>query len=177
MYAQLKQMIVILFLLAAFVITRHRTELFTPPDLRTLVRDLQGASQDPRVRNARVTDVVPDSLQDMVNHARKTVRRGKYDRSSGVMNIGLQKRDGSPLPDAVVRGIVVHELAHAALDDGRHSAEWRDLYISLLRVATEQLGWDVALECSACSFYGVCHASQCPRCAVMPCRAAFKSTV
>ena len=134
---------------------------------------------DPRVRLARrsIRRVHADSEPaDMVNRARMTVRRGKFDRCTGDLHVSVVNSAGSPLPPAVVRNAVVHEVAHAGMPDGRHSEQWRDMYVALLRVATEDLGWSVALECSACRFYRVCGARDCPRCARMACRAP-RSTV
>lgn len=156
---------------------------FTPAlPLRAMADELLRAAlqrypADPQVQVAMRTirAVEPDSPEDMVNHARKTVRRGKFDRATGVLKIATARHTGQPLPDGVVRGILVHEVAHAALPSGAHSPEWREVYLRLLRVATEDLGWHVSLECSACTFYGVCAAAQCPRCERIPCKASKAS--
>lgn len=127
---------------------------------------------DARFHVARrsIRRVVPDSPEDMVNHTRKTVRRGKFDRARGVLYIGTRRPNGTPLPPGVVRSIVVHEVAHAALTQGAHDDAWRDVYLRLLDVATADLGWAVSLECSSCRLYGLCSRSQCPACSWVPCK-------
>ena len=125
-------------------------------------RELQGARR-------AITAVRAFPPEELVDPNRKTVRRGKFSRGDGVLYLATQRPDGTPLPPEVVAGVLVHEVAHAATA-GSHSAEWRDMYLALLRVATEDLGWKVALECSSCKFYGVCHEYQCPRCAWVQCR-------
>lgn len=156
--------------LAAWALLGH-TNRSVDPDLDAQARDLLRAARgaypdDPRFATATavVRRVLPDESRDIVNLERRTVRRGRFDRASGVLHIGTVRPDGSALPREVVRGILAHELAHAALPDGKHSDSWRDAYTKLLQVATERLGWSVVLECGACRFYGVCDAGSCPLC-------------
>lgn len=127
---------------------------------------------DPRFQKARaaINAVMIDSPDDMVNYDRKTVRRGRFDRQQGMLYIGVVRHTGKPLPDDLIKGILVHEAAHAALDTGKHSSEWQDVYLALLRVATQDLGWKILLECSSCKFYGVCSPTQCPLCAWKACK-------
>jgi rubrerythrin len=77
------------------------------------------------------------------------------------------------LSHAVVVEIAAHEVAHAATagndDESHHSDEWRACFRDLMRVATEDLGWPVALECSACPFYHICSPEDCPKCSWVPC--------
>lgn len=121
-----------------------------------------------RIAREAIRDVQDFDDADMINYERRTVRRGKFDRQSGTLHICTRRPNGQPLPLNIVRGVLVHEVAHAALADGRHSPEWRDMFVKLLNVATG-LGWDVALECSACAYYGLC-GTECPKCTRIPCR-------
>lgn len=100
---------------------------------------------------------------DMVDAVRRTVRRGKYDRSSGTVYVATTSQTGVPLPPAVISGIIAHELAHAATV-GTHLEEWRTAYVAFLDIATRVLGWKVMLECSSCGMYNVCSPAQCPKC-------------
>ena len=86
------------------------------------------------------------------------VRRGHFERSTGTLLIA------PGLPADVEAGVIAHELAHAACRGGEHGKEWRTAYRILLQVATEQLGWPIKLECSACRLYGICTVTQCPLC-------------
>lgn len=151
-------------------------EPFRTYDLKGWADELlrAAAAQDPTdayVATARsaITAVVEFDDKDMINYERRTVRRGKFDRTNGVMHVSTRRPDGTTLPAAVVRGVLVHEVAHAALPTGQHTAEWRELFVRLLRVATEDLGWEVALECSACAYYGLC-ADECPKCTRIQCK-------
>lgn len=110
----------------------------------------------------------PPSL--MVDRVRRTVKRGRLDRGTGTMYIAMQRHDGTPLPPAVVNGILVHEVAHACMGTGAHSDEWRRMFVRLLDVATRVLRWPVMLECSSCPMYKLCDKSAaCPLCAWKEC--------
>lgn len=155
----------------------RRTETFKSCqglDLTALVDELLRAStslvpESARVAREAIKRVEEFDDADMVNYERRTVRRGKFDRQSGTLHICTRRPNGQPLPANIVKGVLVHEVAHATLADGRHSPEWRDMFIKLLNVATRDLGWDVALECSACAYYGLCGA-ECPKCTRIPCK-------
>ena len=100
---------------------------------------------------------------DMVDSVRRTVRRGKYDRTTGTIYVAITSQTGVPLPRAVIAGIIAHEVAHAA-SVGTHLDEWRAAYLAMLDLATKVLGWKVMLECSSCGMYKVCAPEQCPMC-------------
>lgn len=149
--------------------------LLAPPrapwDLGRAVADLLAAAAarwpwDARLHRARqaIRGVERFDDKDMVNWERMTVRRGKFFRDSGILRLSTTRHDGRELDPAIVRGVLVHEVAHAALDDGKHSPAWRDMYVRLLQVATQDLGWDVSLERGSCPYYGVCERHECPRC-------------
>lgn len=161
--------------MAVLAVWLHR-ETESLPDLVSALLDaaIRRHPNDSRLRLARdsIRQVHADSdASGMLNLERKTVRRGKFNRLTGDMHVSVVNSAGVPLPRHVVRNIVVHEVAHAAITDGRHSPEWRDVYVALLRVATEDLGWHVSLECSSCRFYRVCGTRDCPLCAPKACRA------
>ena len=143
-------------------------------NLRQMAKDLVEAARTryPSIVVAGrkgIVDVRPLPETEIVDHVRKTVRRGKYARSDGTIYVALKRRNSEELPLDIVTGILVHEVAHA-LTSGSHTAEWRDVYIMLLRTATEDLGWTVRLECGACKNYGICEPHQCPRCDWDQCR-------
>lgn len=142
------------------------------PDLLQMARDLTEAARArfPSDEFAgSINDVQPLPEGEIVDHVRETVRRGKYARSSGTIYVALKRRNLEPLSPDVVAGILVHEVAHA-LTSGSHTPEWREMYIKLLRTATEDLGWTVRLECGACKSYQICQPHQCPRCDWDECR-------
>lgn len=116
-----------------------------------------------------IRDVRPLPIHLTLNPKRRTHKRGWFDRKQGILYIATHAPNGKPLPDAVISGVLVHEVAHACLDSGAHSAEWKNVYVDLLNIATHQLGWAITLECSSCPMYGLCHASECPLCAWKRC--------
>jgi hypothetical protein len=112
---------------------------------------------------------------ELVNHHRRTVRRGRFSRSDGVVYIATVHADGTtPLPSDVVAGYLVHEVAHAVAGP-HHSMQWREAFLALLHIATSRLGWRVTLECGACPSYGVCEAYQCPACEWGACKSGRRS--
>lgn len=161
--------LIALVAVALHVIHRHETPL------HCMAHDLLHAARqrypdDPRLDRGLSAVTWVGTLEDgLINYQRNTVRRGKFDRHNGHLRIAREGHKGKPLPLSVVHGILVHEVAHACLEDGKHSPEWSRLYAQLLRVATEDLGWDVQLECSTCKFYGVCSAQDCPLCSQKAC--------
>jgi hypothetical protein len=109
----------------------------------------------------------------MIDVAQRTVRRGRFSRSKGALDVAKVHPDGSPLLAEVVIGVLVHEIAHAATSssyDSSHSPIWRHTFKDLLLVATEDLGWRVNLECNTCALYDVCVPYDCPLCGLQPCR-------
>jgi thiamine biosynthesis protein ThiC len=125
---------------------------------------------------ANVRDVQQFPPDDMVDNVRKTVRRGKYDRATKTIYISTVSHTGRPLPPGVMNGIIAHELAHAA-SVSNHQDEWRATYLAMLHLATNVLGWDVLLECSACGMYGVCDpVMQCARCTRKTCVSTTATT-
>lgn len=164
-------LIIALFFLALWVLCKKTSNPLQDWCNALLNAALRMHPTDTRVKQARraIRSVDIDTVENMVNHQRNTVRRGKFDRKQGHLFIGMVHRDGAPLPMGIIKGILVHEVAHAGLPDGKHSDEWRAFYLLLLDVATNCLGWEISLECSSCKFYGVCHPKQCPLCAWKKC--------
>lgn len=173
---------ILLMALTAWAIVLHCLLEPDSPNLQRLCDELLTAARarypsDERITTAQdvITRVGADSTEGMVNYARKTVRRGKFDRATGTLLIGTVHRNGRPLHPTIVRGVLVHEVAHAGLPDGKHSEEWRDLYLKLLKVATEDLRWEIQLECSSCKFYGMCGSEDCPKCTWKACKRRLRA--
>lgn len=84
---------------------------------------------------------------------------GSFNKESGC----LMLRDMKEKPLSEQLGIMLHELAHS--NGWNHDDEWRDCFLFFANVATEKLGWVVAMKCpTACKNYQVCSKSQCPLC-------------
>ena len=58
---------------------------------------------------------------------------------------------------------LLHEMAHAASPGGGHREYFAKANRWLVKVATEELGWRVALKCAACHRSGICK-NDCPGC-------------
>jgi hypothetical protein len=155
---------------AAWWASAPKSNAVTLDELRSMATALVAAAPELPGLAANVRGVELFPLDEMADPVRKTVRRGKYNRLSGVVYVAVTSHTGVPLPRDVVAGVVAHELAHAATV-GDHHDEWRAAYVQLLAVATERLGWSVRLECSSCPFYKVCGNAQCPRCTWKTCKA------
>jgi hypothetical protein len=95
-------------------------------------------------------------------------RNGKFSHTSGVLYVAGRDHRDAPRTRASLLKTVVHELAHATRlrynAEGSHSQEWKQTWLWMLELATQQLGWDVEVRCAQCTFYGLCERSQCPRC-------------
>lgn len=98
-------------------------------------------------------------------------KNGKFKHSTGVLYVAPRDVAGDFRTESSLLKTVVHELAHATRfkqpDEASHSQAWKQTWLWFLRVATEQLGWEVDIKCAECSFYGLCvedDRSQCPKC-------------
>lgn len=58
---------------------------------------------------------------------------------------------------------LLHEMAHVASPGGGHREYFAKANRWLVKVATEELGWRVALKCAACRRCGICR-YDCPKC-------------
>lgn len=58
---------------------------------------------------------------------------------------------------------LLHEMAHVAAPMGGHREPFAKANRWLVKVATEELGWRVALKCAACRRSGICR-NDCPKC-------------
>jgi hypothetical protein len=55
-----------------------------------------------------------------------------------------------------------HEIAHV-VDQG-HSTKWRQAYLYLMNMTSNDLGWRNELTCDICGWYDICASTQCPAC-------------
>lgn len=95
-------------------------------------------------------------------------RSGKFTHSTGVLYVTPVEQDGSPRTEQSLLKTIIHELAHATRfktsGEDSHSQEWKQTWLWLLQVATQDLGWRVEVKCAQCTYYGLCHEEQCPKC-------------
>lgn len=95
-------------------------------------------------------------------------KNGKFKHSTGVLFVAPREQDGRFRTESSLRRTVVHELAHATRHkepgEASHSPQWKQTWLWFLEIATAELGWGVDIQCSECTFYGLCHPEQCPKC-------------
>lgn len=123
------------------------------PRSRALFAKLTG------VRLLRACESVPDG---------GSWKNGKFKHSTGVLYVAPRDVTGEFRTESSLLKTVVHELAHATRfkepGEGSHSPAWKQTWLWFLRLATDNLGWEVDIKCAECSFYGLCDQSQCPKC-------------
>ena len=84
---------------------------------------------------------------------------GSFNKMSGCLLL----RELPDRPRAEQLGIMLHELAHSS--GWEHDEVWRDAFLFFCNVATQRLGWEVALKCpTVCRSYNVCSRQNCEQC-------------
>lgn len=95
-------------------------------------------------------------------------RSGKFKHSTGVLYVTPVEQDGSARTEQSLLKTIIHELAHATrfktAGEDSHSQEWKQTWLWLLQLATQDLGWRVEVKCAQCTYYGLCDEAQCPKC-------------
>lgn len=92
---------------------------------------------------------------------------GMFSHKTGRMSVAPRDGNGNIRSAGSLNKTIVHELAHATrfkyLGEDAHSDEWKSSWLFFLKIATEELGWDVEASCSAVTYYGL-DKNQCPGC-------------
>lgn len=96
---------------------------------------------------------------------------GKFQHRTGTLWISRQDARGYKRSRPSMLMTLLHEMAHAVHGPTKnfdthmpHGNHWNDTWMELLYHATQHMGWDVEARCAECTYYGLCDASQCPRC-------------
>lgn len=92
---------------------------------------------------------------------------GGFNHSTGTLMVAAREGDGDVRTVGSLNKTILHELAHATrfkyIGETSHSVEWKSAFEFFLKVATNELGLPVELNCSAVQFYGI-DAKGCPGC-------------
>jgi len=92
---------------------------------------------------------------------------GLFDHSTGILKIAPRDSAGNIRDEQSLNKSIVHELAHATrfkyIGETSHSDDWKKAWKKFLKIATEDLGWDVESNCSSQRFYGLTK-NDCPNC-------------
>ena len=96
-----------------------------------------------------------------------TYTSGMFDHSTGILYVAPRDGSGIVRDNASLNKSICHELAHGTRfkypGETSHSTEWKTAWKRFLRIATDDLGWDVEAPCSSKSFYGL-ELEDCPSC-------------
>jgi hypothetical protein len=97
---------------------------------------------------------------------RQTLRGGfgKINRWIKTIYVSIDHEQdlGDPAVKAFYNHIFLHELAHTS--GYGHANDWRNAFIWFLKLATEELGVPVRVQCRTCTLYGICDKQFCPKC-------------
>jgi hypothetical protein len=61
-----------------------------------------------------------------------------------------------------LQSTLCHEIAHVL--PGGHTMGWREAYLYLMNMTSNDLGWRNELTCDICDWYDICKKVQCPKC-------------
>lgn len=100
-------------------------------------------------------------------HSGNVYNSGQFSHSTGKLLVAPRDGHGHVRSHASLNKTIVHELAHATrfkyIGESSHSEEWKSSWFWFLKIATDELHWDVEVSCSAVTFYGLDKKS-CPGC-------------
>jgi len=92
---------------------------------------------------------------------------GLFDHNTGTLRVAARDGNGNIRDEKSLNKSITHELAHATrykyFGETSHSDDWRNVWKRFLRIATEELGWEIEAPCSSKQFYGL-DKSDCPKC-------------
>ena len=92
---------------------------------------------------------------------------GMFDHSTGTLRVASRDGSGNMRDERSLNKSITHELAHGTrfkfIGETSHSDEWKDAWKRFLKIATEELGWNVEAPCSSTVFYGL-KEEDCPKC-------------
>jgi len=92
---------------------------------------------------------------------------GMFDHSTGTLRVASRDGSGNMRGARSLNKSITHELAHGTRfkypGETSHSDDWKKSWKKFLKIATEDLNWEVEAPCSSKQFYGL-HTEDCPKC-------------
>lgn len=92
---------------------------------------------------------------------------GMFDHSTGTLRVASRDGSGNMRDERSLNKSITHELAHGTrfkyIGETSHSDEWKKSWKRFLKIATEELNWEVEAPCSSKQFYGL-DKKDCPKC-------------
>ena len=104
---------------------------------------------------------------------------GMFDHSTGTLRVASRDGSGNMRDERSLNKSITHELAHGTRfkypGETSHSDDWKKAWKKFLKIATEELNWEVEAPCSSKQFYGLSY-DDCPNCVWedRECRAGVK---
>lgn len=92
---------------------------------------------------------------------------GMFDHSAGTLLVASRDGSGNIRGEQSLNKSITHELAHGTRfkypGETSHSDNWKKSWKRFLKIATDELGWEVEAPCSSKQFYGLSY-EDCPNC-------------
>ncbi len=92
---------------------------------------------------------------------------GMFDHNTGTLKVASRDGSGNMRDEKSLNKSITHELAHGTrfkfIGETSHSDEWKTAWKAFLKIATEELNWEVEAPCSSRQFYGLTE-DDCPKC-------------
>lgn len=92
---------------------------------------------------------------------------GMFDHKTGTLHVASRDGSGNMRDERSLNKSITHELAHGTRNkyfgETSHSDDWKKAWKRFLKIATEELNWEVEAPCSSKQFYGL-DTSDCPKC-------------
>lgn len=92
---------------------------------------------------------------------------GMFDHRTGTLRVASRDGSGNMRGERSLNKSITHELAHGTRNkffgETSHSDEWKSAWKRFLKIATEELNWEVEAPCSSMVFYGL-KEEDCPKC-------------
>ena len=92
---------------------------------------------------------------------------GMFDHGTGTIKIASRDGIGNIRDEISLNKSITHELAHGTRfkypGETSHSDDWKKSWKKFLKIATEELDWNVEAPCSSTTFYGL-KEEDCPKC-------------
>ena len=92
---------------------------------------------------------------------------GLFDHGTGTLRVASRDGSGNMRGERSLNKSITHELAHGTRfkypGETSHSEDWKKIWKKFLKIATEELNWEVEAPCSSKQFYGLSY-EDCPNC-------------
>jgi hypothetical protein len=146
----------------------ERTLRFLHSQIQTFIKHLKDNYPDEKLTKNLLAKYSNVQLLPFRKGAKaNTYTSGMFDHSNGTLKVAARDGDGTLRIDPSLNKSICHELAHGTrfkfIGETSHSNEWKNAWKKFLKIATEELHWEVELPCSSMKFYGL-KKSDCPNC-------------